>query len=110
MCSSDLSRVFLPKLGWLRYRNSQDVVGTAKNMTVSSRNDKWFVSIQIEREVEQPVAQGDAVGIDMGVIRFATAHELSPMILSMHKGCWDGRLSSVTGRGASVQRVCRWLA
>lgn len=66
------SRVLLPKLGWLRYRNSQDVVGTVKNMTVSSRNDKWFVSIQIEREVEQPVAQGDAVGIDMGVVRFAT--------------------------------------
>ena len=66
------SRVFLPKLGWLRYRNSQDVLGTVKNMTVRSRNDKWFVSIQIEREVEQPVAQGDAVGIDMGVVRFAT--------------------------------------
>src|ERR1700723_1064386 len=66
------SRVFLPKLGWLRYRNSQDVLGTVKNMTVSSRNDKWFVSIQIERQVEQPVAQGDAVGIDMGVVRFAT--------------------------------------
>jgi putative transposase len=65
-------RVFLPKLGWLRYRNSREVVGTVRNITVSNRNGKWFVSMQTEREVEQPVAQGDAVGIDMGIVRFAT--------------------------------------
>jgi putative transposase len=66
------SRIFLPKLGWVRYRNSRDVLGTVKNITVSSRDGKWFVSIQTAREVEQPVARGDAVGIDMGIIRFAT--------------------------------------
>ena len=31
-----------------------------------------FVSIQTKREVEQPIPQGCAVGIDMGVARFAT--------------------------------------
>ena len=66
------SRLFLPKLGWLRYRNSRDVLGAVKNITVSRSCGKWFVSIQTEREVEQPVPQGDAVGIDMGVARFAT--------------------------------------
>ena len=66
------SRIFLPKLGWVRYRNSRDVLGTVMNITVSSRDGKWFVSIQTAREVEQPVARGDAVGIDMGIIRFAT--------------------------------------
>jgi putative transposase len=66
------SRVFLPKLGWLRYRNSRDMLGAAKNITVSSSGGKWFVSIQTEREVEQPIPQGGAVGIDMGIARFAT--------------------------------------
>lgn len=65
-------RVFLPKLGWVRYRNSREVLGRVRNVTVSNRNGKWFVSIQTMREVEQPVAQGEAVGIDMGVVRFAT--------------------------------------
>ena len=65
-------RVFLPKLGWLRYRNSRDVLGTVKNVTVSASCGKWFVSIQTEREVEQAIPSGDAVGIDMGVARFAT--------------------------------------
>jgi putative transposase len=66
------SRVFLPKLGWLRYRNSRDVLGTVKNVTVSQSCGKWRVSIQTEREVEQPIPQGGAVGIDMGIARFAT--------------------------------------
>jgi len=65
-------RIFLPKLGWVRYRNSRLVLGVVKNVTVSNRNGKWFVSIQTERDVEPPVAHGDAVGIDMGVARFAT--------------------------------------
>jgi putative transposase len=66
------SRLFLPKLGWLRYRNSRDVLGTVKNVTVSQSCGKWYVSIQTEREAEQPLPQGGTVGIDMGVARFAT--------------------------------------
>lgn len=67
------SRIFLPKLGWLRYRNSRDVLGTVRNAIVSQRGGKWFVSIQTEREFEQPMPQTrSAVGIDMGITRFAT--------------------------------------
>jgi putative transposase len=66
------ARVFMPKLGWLRFRQSRDVLGTVKNITVSHNSGKWFVSIQTEREVTQPIPTGDAVGIDMGVARFAT--------------------------------------
>lgn len=67
------SRIFLPKLGWLRYRNSRGVLGMVKNATVSLSSGKWFVSIQTEREVNQPVPQASsAVGIDMGIARFAT--------------------------------------
>src|SRR5574343_395971 len=66
------SRIFLPKLGWLRYRNSRDVLGELRNVTVSLSGGKWFVSIQTEREVEQPIPNGGAVGIDMGIARFAT--------------------------------------
>ena len=67
------SRIFLPKLGWMRYRNSRDVLGVVKNVTVSSKQGKWFVSIQTEREVETPIHPSTAiVGVDMGIARFAT--------------------------------------
>ena len=65
-------RIFLPKLGWLRYRNSREVLGAVKNVTVSLSCGKWFVAIQTQREVEQPIPKGGAVGIDMGIARFAT--------------------------------------
>jgi putative transposase len=50
------NRICLPKLGWIRYRNSRDVPGTVKNATVGYSCGKWFVSIQTEREVEQPAS------------------------------------------------------
>ncbi|MDR9095491.1 hypothetical protein FEP28_05582 [Burkholderia multivorans] len=65
-------RVFLPKIGWLRYRNSREILGAVKNVTVSYSCGKWYVSIQTEREVEQPTPNGGVVGIDMGIARFAT--------------------------------------
>lgn len=67
------SRIFLPKLGWLRYRNSRNAMGELRNATVSMSAGKWFVSIQTQREVKAPVPQStSAVGIDVGVARFAT--------------------------------------
>ena len=67
------SRIFLPKLGWMRYRNSREVLGGVKNVTVSFGQGKWFVSIQTEREVDTPVHPSTGmVGIDMGIARFAT--------------------------------------
>lgn len=67
------NRVSLPKLGWIRYRNSRDVIGAVKNATVSLSNGKWYVSIQTEREVEAPVHHSESIiGLDMGVTRFVT--------------------------------------
>ena len=67
------ARIWLPKIGWVRYRKSRTVLGTIKNVTVRRSGDKWFVSIQTEREIESPVHPNPGiVGIDLGVARFAT--------------------------------------
>jgi len=66
-------RIFLPKLGWLRYRNSREALGSVRQVTVSANGGKWFVSIQTEREVAQPQhPSGSMVGLDAGVASFAT--------------------------------------
>ncbi|AQR65005.1 cytosine methyltransferase [Aquaspirillum sp. LM1] len=65
-------RIFLPKLGWLRYRNSREALGEVRNATVSQSGGKWFVSIQTQREVEAATPRGGMVGIDMGIARFVT--------------------------------------
>ncbi len=65
-------RLYLPKLGWLRFRKSREVLGAVKNVTVSQSGGRWFVLIQTECEVTVPAPTGGAVGIDMGVAQFAT--------------------------------------
>ena len=70
------NRIFLPKIGWVRYRNSREVLGVIKNVTVSSNKGEWFVSIQTQRQVEPPVPTAvKAIGIDVGITRFATMND-----------------------------------
>jgi putative transposase len=66
-------QVYLPNIGWLRFLKSRNIVGIPKNVTISRHAGKWYVSIQTEYEVEQPVHESTKiVGIDLGVTRFAT--------------------------------------
>ena len=86
------SRVFLPKLGWIRYRNSRELLGTAKTITVASNGGKWFVSIQTEREVAESVplsASIIGVGVGVGITRIANVrrdfrHKTSTTISQNH--------------------------
>jgi putative transposase len=67
------SRILLPKLGWLRYRNSRQALGQLRNVTVRQSGGKWFIAIQTQRELEQPLPTSTtATGIDVGIARFAT--------------------------------------
>ncbi|MEH8058835.1 transposase [Gallibacterium anatis] len=66
------NRIWLPKIGWVRYRNSREVIGEIKNVTVSQKCGRFFVSIQTEFEYQIPIHNGGEIGIDMGVARFAT--------------------------------------
>jgi len=77
------NRLFLPKLGWLRYYNSRKLIGDLRNLTVSLSGGKWFVSIQTQYEVTiAPSKSVSAVGIDVGIARFATlstAQSIAPL-------------------------------
>jgi IS605 OrfB family transposase len=67
------NRLFLPKIGWAGFFKSRDIHGAPKNITVSRRGRHWFVSIQTELEVAEPLHSSTSiVGIDLGVKRFAT--------------------------------------
>ena len=71
----DNGRIFLPKIGYIRYRNSRKIEGIPKNVTVREEADGWYVSIQCEFELKPEISIPDidtAVGIDMGVKRFLT--------------------------------------
>lgn len=69
----DGDRIFLPKIGWVRFIKSREIKGVPRNITVSRRGEHWYVSIQTEREIAEPVHPATStIGIDLGVARFAT--------------------------------------
>lgn len=67
------SRIQFPKLGWIRYEKSQKITGKLRNVTISHETGHFYMSIQTENEVEDPIhASKSSVGVDLGIVQFAT--------------------------------------
>ena len=84
----DNRRVKLPTVGWVGFRKSQNVVGKINTATVSMKSDKWYVSLQVEVDIQDPIHNGkSAVGIDLGIAKFATLSngEVYPPLNSFRK-------------------------
>ncbi len=83
-------RIFLPKIGYIPFRMDRHIQGTAKNVTISKNNGKWYASIQVELEVQTPkhTAQS-ALGIDLGVVSTVTTSDdkaFKPLELKKQEG------------------------
>ena len=64
----------LPRLGRLRLKESGYLPTDTHilSATVSERAGKWFVSVQIEEEINAPANNGTAAGVDLGITSLAT--------------------------------------
>jgi putative transposase len=68
-------RIFLPKIGWVGFYKSREIEGTPKNVTVRQYAGHWYISVQCEIEVPDPVSRvsyDQLIGGDLGVSRFLT--------------------------------------
>lgn len=61
------SAVWLPKIGWVRFRDTRAMFGKLLNVTVSSGSCGWMISFTRETEHEAPANDAPPVGIDRGV-------------------------------------------
>lgn len=64
--------VSLPKVGEVKFRRTRRVKGEIRSATVSFESGKWYISILCKVEYHPTSKATSAVGIDMGVVRFAT--------------------------------------
>lgn len=63
-------RIRLPKVGWVRFRLSREILGAPRNISVTRELDGWYVSIQTERD-DAPLLTGRTeIGLDRGVTNF----------------------------------------
>lgn len=69
-------RIKLPKLGWVRLRQSQRVEGALRNVSLRKEGSRWFCSIQVETASTLPAADlAPTLGLDVGVALFAAASD-----------------------------------
>ncbi len=72
----DGQNAYLPKIGWVRFRKSREIEGVIKQTTIRREGDHWTVSFSCEIEKSKPlpapISEERAIGIDMGLARFAT--------------------------------------
>ena len=64
----------IPKLGWVRMKEGLRFTGKIMSATISTRGEKWFVSINIElSEAIQPLPKTQqSVGLDLGITHLVT--------------------------------------
>lgn len=66
------NKVFLPKLGWVKFFKTRNIEGIVKNITVSSDGfGNWYASFCTEQNKNIEQRTFGEIGIDLGVTNFA---------------------------------------
>jgi len=90
------SKIYLPKLGWMRFFNSRSIPTgfTIKAATLRKRQDGWYVSIRIEDKtipdyVKKPLNELNSIlGCDLGItklVHFSDRHQIDNPRFSTNK-------------------------
>lgn len=66
------SEVKLPKIGWVRYRDTRPLIGKLNNATISYAANGWHISFSLAIEHDAPTNTLPCVGIDRGVAQTLT--------------------------------------
>ena len=73
--SIDAFRIRIPRLGWVRMRESLRFAGKIMSATISRVANRWFVSITVDTEDNSHLPKAEnqgAAGVDLGVSALAT--------------------------------------
>lgn len=61
------NKVYLPKIGKVKFRKSQDVNGDIKNASIKYEADGWYISICCEVNIDSFKPNNKAIGLDLGI-------------------------------------------
>lgn len=65
-------KIQVPVIGILKTYERLPFGYKPKSVTISRQADRWFISYKIELEESASTANTNAVGVDLGLLRFAT--------------------------------------
>jgi putative transposase len=61
------SALWVPKIGWVKFRRTRSLRGTLKNVTIALDDNGWHAAFNFELDHEPPTPSAEVVGIDRGV-------------------------------------------
>lgn len=61
------NKIFLPKIGLVKFRKSQKIIGVIKTASIKREFDGWYVSLCCETEIETKKKLDNSIGIDLGL-------------------------------------------
>ena len=73
--SLDGNRIRLPKIGWIRMRESLRFEGKISSATVSCEAGQWHISIPVQMEGDIQPPNDSVVGVDVGIKTLAIASD-----------------------------------
>ena|GEM_PF-894277 len=65
----------LPRIGWIRTYEKPPYGYKPKNVTISRKADRWFVSFQVEVTENRTVKIRNVIGVDLGIKTLATCSD-----------------------------------
>lgn len=70
------SKLYVPKVGWIKIVLHRPIEGVMKNLAVlRTKSGKYFASIQVEQEIDEPTYKGGQIGLDLGLKDFAVTSD-----------------------------------
>ena len=114
-------KIRIPKLGWVKMRETLRFKGKIMSAVVSRTAEQWFVSIAVDTEInQQPPKTKGAVGVDLGLSTLATMSDgqkvhHSPKLKSkdkqirrLHRSVSRRQKGSANRRKAVVKLACKY--
>lgn len=102
------AKIKIPKMGWIKFRITRDIIGSMREVSISRTAIGWQVSIGCVME-DAPVHVGGSVGVDRGVSVPLMLSDQSSYKLPVHIGVLDRRCRAAQ-RNASkkIRGSVRW--
>lgn len=102
----EAGRVKLPRIGWLRLKESDYLPTDAKinSATVKERAGRWFISVQVEEQIDVSENQGPAIGLDLGLKSFVVGSDGSSLESPKPLLCSLRRLQRLSRRHSRKQK------
>lgn len=106
------NKIKLPKIGWIKFNKHQEIEGKIKNVTVSKKAGKYYISICLENVLVQKVdySKQNEIGIDLGLKNFAITSDGKKVENPKHLAKYEDKLAKLQRKLAKKEEGSNnWL-